>query len=66
MRFFYTFCFLLFLGHLAYGQFSDVPNLEKIVNSLDSNMYIENLFPEDTLHKDLKISFVKKKARCSS
>ena len=34
----------------------------KDFNSLDSNMYIENLFPEDTLYKDLKISFVKKKA----
>lgn len=62
MRCFYTFCFLLSLSHLAYGQFLDVPNLEKILNSLDSNMYIENLFPEDTLYKDLKISFVKKKA----
>ena len=28
---------------------------------MDSNVFIENLFPEDTLYKDLKISFVKKK-----
>ena len=63
MRVFYTFCFLLFLSPIAYGQLIGQPKAEKDVYSyLDSNVLIENLFPEDTLYKDLKISFVKKKA----
>ena len=63
MRVFNTFCFLLFLSSIAYGQLTGQPKPEKVIYSyLDSNVFIENLFPEDTLYKDLKISFVKKKA----
>ncbi len=63
MRVFNTFCFLLFLCSIAHGQLTDQPRPEKaIYRYLDSNLRIENLFPEDTLYKDLKISFVKKKA----
>ena len=61
MRVFNTFCFLLFLSSIAYGQLTGQPKPEKVIYSyLDSNVFIENLFPEDTLYKDLKISFVKK------
>ena len=63
MRVFYTFCLFLLLSPVAYGQLTNQPKAEKIIYSyLDSNVFIENLFPEDTLYKDLKISFVKKKA----
>ena len=60
MRVFYTFCLFLLLSPVAYGQLTNQPKAEKIIYSyLDSNVFIENLFPEDTLYKDLKISFVK-------
>ena len=62
MRVFNTFCFLLFLCSITHGQLTDQPKAEKVIyRYLDSNLRIENLFPEDTLYKDLKISFVKKK-----
>ena len=56
--------FFLLLLSSSYGFAQSIiqPNPEtKIYNYLDSNIYIENLFPEDTNYKELDIKFVKNK-----
>lgn len=56
--------FFLLLLTSSYGFAQSIihPNPEtKIYNYLDSNIYIENLFPEDTNYKELDIKFVKNK-----